>query len=588
MCGIIGISSPDLVDEAKLRTSVMWMRHRGPDGEGFTLHADGKVGLGHSRLSIIDLSKSGAQPMTNEDGNVCVTFNGEIYNYKALKKDLISKGHDFKSLSDTEVLVHGYEEWGTKLFEKLEGMFAIGVWDGRRKKIILGRDRFGIKPLYYYYDGKTFIFGSELKSFYPFKEFQKDLDLSSVIDYLHYYVIPAPKTIWKNTYKLLPGYCLVYSPDRNEIIKNNYWSINPESNKVRDGEAIERTHFLIDQSVHRHLESDVPVGVFLSSGYDSSALVSYTKKFTADIDTFSIGFQGSSKTEHKEAATIAQHFGTTHHEMVLDEDYMGVLPDLSSFYDEPFGVTSMVSYYYVSRLARQKNKVVFAGDGGDEVFGGYTWYDTIQKQFRQRGLLQRIRHLQAANLKAFYQSSYFSFMGTSIPWVKEILSKDLNQFYPEDVYWPYSLPEEQWRLSPLKVFQLLDFKRFLPDVALPRADRSSMAASLEVRVPFLDHHLVEYLIALDESVYHKAGVKKYLLYENIKSKLPQEILSLPKKGFGNPLDPFYAGKRAIVSQMRDGRLLRSGWFNEHVSLDRLNKKQLWLLYNLELWLSKWL
>lgn len=588
MCGIIGICSSKTVNEHELRNAILFIEHRGPDGDGLAIMPNGRVGLGHRRLSIIDLSDSGAQPMSNEEGTVWVTFNGEIYNYRHLRSELIKRQHQFKGHSDTEVLVHGYEEWGTALVDRLEGMFAFGIWDEKNQQLVLGRDRLGIKPLYYYCGENCFIFGSELKSFYPLSGFEREIDLSSVLDYLHYYVIPAPKTIWKNTFKLLPAHYLVYTPGSNKCVLEEYWSLAPDSKRMSSMEAVEQARSMFERSVKYHLESDVPIGVFLSSGYDSSALASYVRKLNGNVDTFSIGFKGSAKSEHRDAATIAKHFGTTHHELVLDEDYMDVLPRLSSYYDEPFGVTSMVSYYYVSQLASEHNKVVFAGDGGDEVFGGYGWYHAIMKQFGQRSLLQKLSHLSVENRKAFYQNSYFTFMGTDIPWVKGIISDDLAKYYPDDIYWPYTLPDEHWHLDPIKVFQMLDFKRYLPDVALPRADRSSMATSLEVRVPFLDHNLVEFLMGLDKSVYYKPPVKKFLLHEIIKDKLPEAILKLPKKGFGNPLDPFYAGRQKIISRIQAGSLLNTRWFNEKLDLQQLDKKQLWLLYNLELWITKWL
>ncbi len=587
MCGITGILLTDKqAAEADIARAVQSIAHRGPDGFGIHSISNGKGYLGHRRLSIIDLSASGAQPMCNEDERIWITFNGEIYNYRVLREQLLAKGHVFKSHSDTEVLVHGYEEWGTSLPSKLEGMFAFAIWDGKKNELFIARDRFGIKPLYYYNVDGTFLFGSELKALYAYQQFKKEVDYTAVIDYLHYYVIPSSKTIWKNTFKLLPGQYLVVDATGTPSV-NTYWEIQPGNEKVSMSSAAEHVNTLLTKAVDQHLESDVPVGVFLSSGYDSSALVAYTKKFKDQVNTFSIGFKDSKKTEHVEAAALAKHFHTTHAEQVLSEDYMDVLEELHTYYDEPFAVTSLVSYYYVSKLAQSQNKVVFAGDGGDEVFGGYKWYTKIDQAFQNRSLISKLFRSDTENLKKFYQLNYFVEMGTDVSWVKSILSDELKSHYPSDVYWAFDLPADQWKLHPVKVFQLLDFKYFIPDVALPRADRSSMATSLEVRVPLLDHSLVEYMIKLDTATYYQPPVKKRLLYENIKAEVPAAILDLPKKGFGNPLDPFFEKRQTYIQRLKDGHIMKSNLFNEKLNLDALDKKQLWLLYNLELWWSHW-
>lgn len=587
MCGIAGILLRDsLAEEAEITLAVQSIAHRGPDGYGIQAIANGRGYLGHRRLSIIDLSETGAQPMCNEDQTIWITFNGEIYNYRQLREQLLKNGHTFKSQSDTEVLVHGYEEWGTGLLSKLEGMFAFAIWDEKKNELFIARDRFGIKPLYYYKNEGVFLFGSELKALYAFPQFKKEIDYTAVIDYLHYYVIPAHKSIWKNTAKLLPGQYLTVNAVGDAAVET-YWKVQPGHEKVASSAAVERVNALLTKSIEQHLESDVPVGVFLSSGYDSSALVAYTKKFKDTVNTFSIGFKDSKKTEHVEAAALARHFDTKHAERVLDDDYMDVLEGLHAYYDEPFAVTSLVSYYYVSQLAQSQNKVVFAGDGGDEVFGGYKWYSRIDNTFRNRSLVSKLFRSDTESLKKFYQYQYFNQMGTDVAWVKSILSEDVMIHYPKDVYWAFDLPEDQWKLHPVKVFQLLDFKYFIPDVALPRADRSSMATSLEVRVPLLDHSLVEYMINLDTSVYYKPPVKKYLLFENIKEQVPVSILNLPKKGFGNPLNPFFAKRDLYIKRLKEGGLLKTNLFNKTLDIDSLDKKQLWLLYNLELWWSKW-
>lgn len=587
MCGIVGlILKSGLCDEQDMRQATASMGHRGPDGWGVKILQDGHVGLGHRRLSIIDLSESGKQPMSNGDRTLWITFNGEIYNYKAIREELRAKGHEFVSQSDTEVLVHAYEEWGEHCLVRLDGMFAFAIWDTRKERLFVARDRFGIKPLYYYNDSKALIFASEFKAMYHFEQFRRDLNLPAVIDYLNYYVIPSSRTVWKNAHKLLPGHYLTCGMDLKPKV-DCYWNVTPGSRFEVSETATDHVDRLLSASVREHLESDVPVGIFLSSGYDSSALLAYARSEAKELNTFSIGFKDSVKTEHIEAAAIAKHFATNHFELVLEEDYMDILEDLWSFYDEPFAVTSMVSYYYVSRLAAAHNKVVFSGDGGDEVFGGYSWYRKIESAFKNRSWWDRVFRSGLNDIKEFYQRHYFSFMGSDLQWVRSILSDEVLDYYPENPYWAFELPEYQWKMSPVKVFQLLDFKYFIPDVALPRADRSSMATSLEVRVPMLDHRLVEYLTDLDTKVYFKDHVKKYLLYENIKNRLPETILNLPKKGFGNPLDPFFQRKASVCERLREGHIKDSRIFRKDLDVEKLNKKQLWLLYNFELWWSHW-
>lgn len=587
MCGVSGIVLNGFrVNETHLIEAANRISYRGPDGSGVKVLSDGTVGIGHRRLSIIDLSESGSQPMSNENGTVWITFNGEVYNYRSLREILLAKGHTFRSHSDTEVLIHGYEEWGTGLLDKLEGMFAFAIWDENKKHLFIARDRLGIKPLYYYSDGQAFIFGSELKAFYAFPQFNRDLNYTALIDYLNLFVIPAPATIWSNTFKVMPGHYLLYTPG-GEAVQQAYWSLTPANKTVSSEQAIGQVNELLTQAVQSHLESDVPVGLFLSSGYDSSALLAYMKNFNENVNTFSIGFENSAKTEHTEAAWIANHFKVKHHELVLDEDYLKVADSLFDYYDEPYAVSSMVSYYYVSQLASKNNKVVFSGDGGDEVFGGYRWYDDVYKNFYSRNWWNRTFQSSVKSLSSYYRNHYFKAMGTDLNWVRSLLSEDMSRYHRADPLSAFNLPDEYWHLHPVKVFQLLDYKFFVPDVALPRSDRSSMANSLEVRVPLLDHRLVEYTMQLDPKVFYKPGVKKYLLHENIKSRVPKRILELPKRGFGNPLEYFDRNREAVISDLANSRLFKSAGFFKQLQLNQFTKKQLWLLFCLKCWYSKW-
>ncbi|MBX2898793.1 MAG: asparagine synthase (glutamine-hydrolyzing) [Cyclobacteriaceae bacterium] len=574
------------INEVHLNEATNRISYRGPDGGGVKVLYNGTVGLGHRRLSIIDLSESGAQPMSNENGTIWITFNGEIYNYKSLREILIAKGHRFKSHSDTEVLIHGYEEWGTGLLEKIAGMFAFAIWDENQKHLFMARDRLGIKPLFYYHDDQTFIFGSELKSFYPFPQFKRDISYNSVIDYLNFSTIPAPATIWNRTFKVKPGHYIIYRPNE-KVSQQSYWTLTPSNRVIDEEQATGEVNQMLKNTVQSHLESDVPVGLFLSSGYDSTALLAYMKAHNLDVNTFSIGFEKSQKTEHREAGWIASHFETTHHELILGEEFLSITEEMFDYYDEPYSVSSMISFHYLSQMAAKHNKVVFAGDGGDEVFGGYRWYKYIDRDFSDRNVWSRIFRSSTQDLRTFYKTHYMKYMCMDANWVKNLISEDANSHYPEDPLAIFDLSDDFWHLHPVKVFQLLDYKFFVPDVALPRSDRSGMINSLEIRIPFLDHKLVEYTMQLDTHVYYKAGIKKFLLHENIKSRLPNQILELPKRGFGNPLEYFDRNRSIIISDLVSSRLLSASGLFKRLDLASYSKEQLWLLYCLKCWYEKW-
>lgn len=588
MCGISGIILRNgTCDIDSLSESIRSLAHRGPDGYGIRVLNDNRVGLCHARLSIIDLTAAGHQPMSNEDDTIWLTFNGEIYNYQILRKNLMEYGHRFKSYSDSEVILHGYEQWGIDVFNRIEGMFALAIWDERSQCLILARDRLGIKPLNYYLDNKVLIFGSELKAITCFKEFNKRLNYQGLVDYLNYSAVPAPMTIWHDTFKLEPGHYLIYRRDC-ETESKQYWSIKPGRELVDPIDAIEEAGKLLRQAVEGHLVSDVPIGLFLSSGYDSSALLLFMQSFVGCTNTYSIGFKNSIRSEHVEAAIIANHFGTRHHELLLDEDYLSITRSLFNFYDEPFAVSSMVSYHYASSMASKRNKVVFAGDGGDEVFGGYKWYNEINALYQGRRWWDHLFSSSTASIRDFYLKVYKRRMCSDPSWVKTIASKNLQNQCELTSYSAFEMPEEYWHLHPVKVLQLLDYKYFVPDIALPRADHSSMSCSLEVRVPFLDHHLVEFTMRLDPTVYFKIDKKKFLLYENIRHGIPENVLNLPKRGFSNPLDNFFEKRRDVAVELRNSELFKSNELFDNIDFEKQNPQQLWLLYCLECWYSKWM
>jgi len=591
MCGIVGqVNIAEHINEKVFNSMRDTLQHRGPDGAGTEFLRDGKVALGHRRLSIIDLSEAGKQPMSNEDGSVWVTFNGEIYNFQVIRAELEKKGHHFKSHTDTEILVHGYEEWGTELLHRIKGMYAFAIWDDQRKKLFIARDRFGIKPVYYFYDQSRFIFASEIKGIIADNSVSRELDYSAVLDFLVYRFIPSPKSIWKNIKKLPPAHFLEFSVQDNTLNIEKYWDISTAQNKVEEKEIVEKTDHLLQQSIKEHLVSDVPIGVFLSGGFDSSTLVYYMHKLGYPTQSFSIGFEGWGQSEHRYAKMVADQYQTKHYEYIIKEsENIDNTEELMFYYDEPLGGSSFLPTYTVSKLASQEVKVIMAGDGGDEVFAGYNWYKSIIDTYRRKRALFKIKDRLNDTpylLNAYYQA--MSWAGFDY--------QSANQLF-NDVFSESPIPEKHWlyrknfddKNGSLKALQLLDYHTFMPEVILNKVDRASMANSLEVRVPFLDHELTEMMMSLDEGQYYKKGKNKHILFEVIKNYFPKEILYKPKKGFGAPL-----GSVQEFAKMREvilgGLLLQHQIINQSQIEDYLKTKQvmkLWAVYILEMWYREW-
>src|SRR6266446_25657 len=384
MCGIAGIVRQDLapVDEAALRRMTGVLAHRGPDGEGF--YADGSVGLGHRRLAIIDLT-TGAQPMASEDGATWITYNGEVYNYRELRAELSARGFAFRTTSDTEVILRGYEAWGVDVLTRLRGMFAFAIWDGRRRRILLARDRVGIKPLVYAWDGKRLLFASEIKAILEDPSVDRELDWEALRDYFVHLFVPGPRTIFRAIRKLPPASYLLYSLDGGEPAIHRYWTLRMAPDvTVTDREWTERLGHLLDETVKLHMVSDVPVGAFLSGGVDSSTVVAcMARTSSAPVKTFSIGFDEADFDELAYARLVAHRYGTDHLEMVVKPDVMSILPRLMLQFDEQFADSSAIPTYCVSKITREHVTVALSGDGGDEVFAGYRLYLEAMSLHRQ-------------------------------------------------------------------------------------------------------------------------------------------------------------------------------------------------------------
>jgi asparagine synthase (glutamine-hydrolysing) len=588
MCGIVGqFCYRGIIDRAEFVQMRDTLTHRGPDGEGAYFDATEQMALGHRRLAFLDLSESGRQPMANEDETLWITFNGEIYNYVELRSVLEGKGHRFRSASDTETILHGYEEWGADVLGHLKGMFALGIYDVRRREVFLARDRFGIKPLYYYQDPSTFMFASELKALLASKRMRRMLRYESIHDYLAYRFVPSPWSIWRNVFKVPPANYLLHRPDGTVTVRE-YWRPPIDGNVVEDREtAVERVDQLLKESVAVHLRSDVPIGAFLSGGYDSSALVQYMHRLGYPRRTFAIGFEGWEGSEHKYAGMVADRFEAEHTNFILDQCSLTLVEKLMHFYDEPIADISIIPTYQVSQVASQSVKAVLSGDGADEMFCGYTWH----REFSQDPA-HRVSKLDDKEFTELTTSRYGEYMAMGRfrnPEIRRLLHPDIAPREGADADWWYrSLCKE--RRSPIKAMQYLDIKSFMAELVLTKVDRATMAHSLEARVPFLDHQLYEYVVSLNDSVYYDPRRTKALLHHILEPVLPKAILDRPKQGFVGP-NRYYMSTDFYSSVIRDGRLLK-----DHVIqrpyVDELIKAndcwRLWKIMVLEFWYQRWM
>jgi len=640
MCGIIGFISKDNFNYFKrmLPQAVLSLHHRGPDDSGFFYDDEMGIGLAHRRLSIIDLSSAGRQPMTSDD--VSIIYNGEIYNFKKIRKTLEEYGHKFKSKTDTEVVLKSYLQWGIDCLKKFIGMFAFAIWDGRKKRLLLARDRIGIKPLYYHFSNGTFLFASELKAFMAFSIFNKDIDPDSIPLFLHYQYIPAPGTIFKNTFKLLPGHFLIY--ENNTIKTNSYWQypdVKGELNnfELNEEEKLQQLDDILTQAVSDRMISDVPLGALLSGGIDSSIVVALMQKVNSSpVRTFSIGFKEKGYNEAKWAAKVARHLGTDHTELyVTPKEATEVIPMLPGMYDEPFADSSAIPTFLVSKLTRSHVTVALSGDGGDEQFAGYVRYWSTKSIARGlqyfpvpvRGFISDL--LKSIPL-SWIESCYLPFRGilpqqfrvANFPdkWQKLISlmrQTQISELYRRTIcLWsenelldligarlPGSQYENTFRETEgqqiISRLMRVDQKTYLPDAMLTKVDRASMAASLEVRVPLLDHRVMEYAASLPENLKYRNGTGKYILKKLLAKYVPGELFERPKMGFGVPIDLWLRKelKDLLLDYLSSERLKKEGLFDhvivekkikEHMS-GRVNRQyQLWALLMWEMWREQWL
>jgi len=617
MCGICGIvngeGTKQPVDKALVSQMCAVLRHRGPDDEG--VWTDSIAGLGQRRLSIIDLSSAGHQPMPNETGTAWITFNGEIYNFLELRAELEKKRHCFRSRADTETIIHLYEDEGINALSRLRGMFAFALWDAGKKRLLLARDRLGEKPLYYGIFNQRLYFASEIKAIVALPDIPRRVNWKAIDQYLTYGYVPGNLTAFEGIYKLLPAHYLLWG--NGNLTIEQYWkpSFTPKLS-LKEKEAEEQLLFLLKEAVQLRLISDVPLGAFLSGGVDSSTVVALMSQVSSHVRTFSIGFQEMGMSELPYARQIAERFGTEHQEFIVEAKAIEILPRLIWHYDEPFADPSAIPTYYVSQMTRQAVTVALSGDGGDESFGGYQRYhpryhrspfDWLPLAIRQP-LLTGISHLFPNRINKFWrlrhhlQAAATSPFGWYMRSVRLFSSDQKSLCYNEAMKehtkemdaesWYRKIYGETDSLPSIERAMRADLFTYLPDAMLVKVDVASMAHSLEVRSPFLDHKVVEFAASLP-LVYKRQGNNgKYLLKKAMESYLPSEILYRHKRGFGIPLsrwlredmrsfaeEALFSGEELPYFKPESIRAM----FSAHIEGRENYAPHLWAIINLYLW-----
>jgi asparagine synthase (glutamine-hydrolysing) len=594
------------------------LAHRGPDGDGTVCR--GPVGLGHRRLAIIDLV-TGAQPMANAANTVWITFNGEIYNFRELRRELETRGFVFRTTSDTEVILHGYEAYGVDVVRRLRGMFAFAIWDERSRQVVLARDRVGIKPLVYAWDGHRLAFASELKALLELPMVRREIDWDALRDYLVYQYVPGPRTIFASIRKLPPASTLVLPLDGGPPRIERYWDLRfAPDHTVSEDEWIERLDQGLSDAVQSHLVSDVPVGAFLSGGVDSSAVVAHmARASTAPIKTFSVGFDEADFDELACARHVARRYGTEHYELVVKPDAAEVVPLLVRQFDEPFADSSAIPTYYVSKMTREHVTVALSGDGGDENFAGYRRYAQAASlanhlDHSPLGMLRPAFRLGARLLPAGARGQaglgllgadslerYFRLITFQRPeTLSRLLTREAREAMSGGDVWERlrTTAAAAGTQDHASILQYTDFHNYLPDDILTKVDRASMLPSLESRVPLLDHRLIELAATIPAALKLRNGVGKYILKRAVEPLLPDGLLHRPKMGFAVPLAKWFrhelaayaqdallsarARQRGLVEPASVSRLLA-----EHASGTRDRAVQIWSLLVLEAWCCAW-
>jgi len=620
MCGITGrfnFNASQPVDRARLRAMTTALAHRGPDADGYYV-AEG-IGLGHRRLSIIDLA-TGDQPVANEDGTVWTVFNGEIYNFADVRAELEAHGHVFRTSSDTEVIVHGYEQWGADAVTHFRGMFAFAVWDAPRRRVLLCRDRLGIKPLYYSLLASGMVFGSEIKALLEDPDVPRDWSAESLDAYLALQYVPCPQTIYEAVFKLPPAHYLIAEPGRVSI--KRYWDLQftGDGDVGREEEYLERLEQLLLESVRLRMISDVPLGAFLSGGIDSSLVVSAMAKLSrgsrSRVVTMSVGFAEQAFNELAYARTVASHLGTEAHEKVVEPSIGDLLPKLAWHLDEPFADSSAVPTYYVSKAAREHVTVALSGDGGDELWAGYARHRVEHSELLARRWLGRsggrlaawlgtrlpltmkgtrsLRHLALPPADAYARKHAYGLFDDDVR--PSLYARDFALTVRDaDPYLGFRRAHDECTSAdPLDRALYVDVNTYLVDDILTKVDKMSMAVSLEARDPLLDHKLLEFSATIPSSLKLRKGRSKHLLRKLLERYVPATIVNRPKQGFAAPVGDWLRGPLSsmVNDLLQDGRMRDRGIFDpaavrtlwvEHRTKQRDHTHRLWSLVMLELW-----
>lgn len=640
MCGITGFFTQNQFDSFSrcLPAATASLAHRGPDDTGIYVHPPTGVGLGHRRLSILDLSPAGHQPMACDDTDVRIVYNGEVYNFRVLRKELEQSGHRFHSDSDTEVILASYLEWGTACLNRFVGMFALAIWDGRSRQLLLARDQIGIKPLYYFHHDGNLIFASELKGILAYPEVPRILDTEALGLFLHYGYIPSPRSIFLHIHKLLPGHCLVGGADTFQIHR---WAGEMETpdrmTEEDESECLDRLQDILSRAVSDQMVSDVPLGALLSGGIDSSLVAAIMQRVSArPVRTFSIGFGESEFNEASWAAAIAEYLGTSHTELyVTSQDALSLIPRLPEIYDEPFADASGVPSFLVSQLTRAHVTVALSGDGGDEQFCGYTrywatrsmsaWMHRLPASLRRRlGLY--LAQIPAGNVDRLHRAIHpmlparlqpANFLDKWQKLIAQLGQSDIESLYRMSVcLWDrdrigqltgrypktstFDQVFEKTRNQPvLSRLMQVDRHTYLPDAMLVKVDRASMAAGLEIRVPLLDQRVVGYAAGIPEKFLYHRGMGKIILRKLLARFVPPALFERPKMGFAIPVSQWLRGelKPMLLDYLSADRLKLEGLFDvalaqsviaEHLSGRQNHPHRLWALLMWEMWREKWL
>lgn len=635
MCGITGYI--DYVERENkttlLQSMVATLVHRGPDSGGaevFTTKLNSTVALGHRRLSIIDLSASGQQPMHYD--NLIITFNGEIYNYQELQKELQKEGYVFTSNSDTEVILKAYKAWGSKCVTKFIGMFAFAIYDVEKQKLFCARDRAGVKPFFYYHHNNVFLFSSELKAFHKHPAFTKELNLHAVGAFVQFGNVPSPHCIFKHCYKLKPGHVLHFDISANTLETECYWDVYDAYNQPKTNlsfkEALVKTEEVLSSAFNYRMVADVPVGVFLSGGYDSACLTALLQKDRSQkLSTFTIGVSDIGLNEAPYAREIAKYLGTHHTEInCTEKEVLELLEELPFFYDEPFADSSAIPTTLVCKMARRQLKVALSADGGDEIFAGYNRYDYLLRyrnllnalpNFARSGLYSMMDAINARALpivgKTYNFPNRYEKLKSLLrdPSDKNMMLSLSKQFYEgkhpslvlhrnitmNTAYQSNELRKEYY--TPLCYMMAIDYQTYLVDDILQKVDRASMSVSLEAREPFLDQRIIEFAATLPDDYKYHNGEKKYILKELVHKHIPKKLMDRPKMGFSIPIEHWLmTDLKSKVEHYLDGTLIKRQGLFDVEEIENLKQQffagkkeygsKIWYLLMFQMWYERWM